>query len=140
MELGKLEGQKQDPIDVPLIFDSEGMPESGVKVIGLDSDQYQAADRKWKLANLKKSARRGRGIDATTDNGANELVDLVAKREMAIALACVVEIYGFTENGAPLPLGESSLEALFKARPSWRSKVVAAIETEQVFTPPSSEA
>jgi hypothetical protein len=125
---------EQDPIDVPLLFDDEGVPTDGFKVIGADSDQYQAADRDWKLKNVKKVARMGRGIDSKTNEGATELLNQMAKREFAIAKACIVGIYGFTSEGKPATLNEETLTTIFKARPTWRVKVVAAIEAEQVFT------
>jgi hypothetical protein len=133
MELKDLE-KKLDPIDVPLMFDAEGNPTDGFKVVGANSEQYQEADRAWKLANVRKSARRGRGIEASTETGARELVDLIAKREAAICAACIVEIYGFTIDGQLAPLHDETLKAIFSRRPTWRAKVVAAVESEQVFT------
>lgn len=134
MDLKELQNQGKELIDVPLLFDGDGRPASGFKVVGADSKQYQDADRAWKLANVRKSARRGRGIDGATETGAAELVDLIAKREMAVCVACIVEIYGFTNDGEPAPLSEETLKAIFTARPTWRSKVAVAVESEQVFT------
>lgn len=133
MDLENLK-KEQDPIDVPLVFDDDGEPTDGFKVVGANSDQYQEVDRQWKLKNVKKAARRGRGIDAATETGASELVDQMAKRELSIACACIVEIYGFTSNGQSAALNEETLKAIFAKRPTWRTKVVAAIEAEQLFT------
>jgi len=134
MDLKELQSKEPELIDVQLLFDDEGRSASGFKVVGANSKQYQEADRAWKLMNVRKSARRGRGIDGATDTGAAELVDLIAKREMAICVACVVEIYGFTNEGQPAPLGEETLKAIFAARPTWRTKTAFAVESEQVFT------
>jgi hypothetical protein len=125
---------EQDPIDVALIFDEDGNPTDGFKVVGADSDQYQAADRAWKLVNVKKASRAGYGINTKTNEGATELLNQLKKREFVIAKACIVGIYGFTSGGEPALLNDETLEAIFKARPTWRTKVVAAIEAEQVFT------
>ncbi len=133
MELKELENAKQDLIDVPLLFDDNGEPTDGFKVVGANSQEYQDADRKWKLANVRKSARRGRGLEASTETGAAELVDLMSRRERAIASACIKEIYGFTSNGVLAELSEDTLSAIFTARPTWCSKVVAQIEDERVF-------
>lgn len=138
MDLNDLENEQQDPIDVPMLFDDNGDPTDGFKVLGSNSQKYQDADRKWKLWNVKKSARRGRGVDAATENGASELVDMIAKREFSIASACIVEIYGFTIGGAAAALNDATLTAIFTKRPTWRSKVVAAIESEQLFIKASS--
>ena len=134
MELNKLKETISDRIDVPLLFDDEGAPTDGFKVVGSNSDEYQEVERKYKVLGVKKTARRGRGIDATTDNGAKELVDVLAKREDALLSACIKEIYGFTAEGKPAELNEATLAAIFTARPTWRAKVLAAIEAEQVFT------
>lgn len=134
MELDKLNDTRAEIIDAPLLFDSEGQPASGFKVMGSNSPQYQEADRRWRLANVRKAARRGRGIEASTETGAAELVDLVAKRELAVCVACIVEIYGFTKDGEPAKLNEATLNEIFKARPTWRSKVAAIVESEDGFT------
>lgn len=138
MELTKLKEGVAVLIDVPMLFNDNGDPESGFKVVGANSPEYQEADREWKLRGVLKSAHRGRGIDASTKNGAEELVDLIAKRELTMACACIKEIYGFTDDGKPAVLNGATIATIFKARPTWRSKVVAAIEAEQIFTTASS--
>lgn len=138
MDLNQLSELKPELIDVPLIFNAEGEPTDGFKVVDLNSEEYQEADRAWKVQNVRKTARRGHGIEAKTETGAAELVALVAKREMVICLACIKEIYGFTVDGAPAPITESTLKKLFSKRPSWRQRTVMAIEVEQNFTLPSS--
>lgn len=137
MELKDLEQDAKEPIDVALVLDDEGKPQSGFKVVGADSPEYQEADRQWKVRNVQKSARRGHAIQAATETGASELVNLIAKREFAIASACIVGIYGFTIDGADAPLSEETLKAIFGKKPTWRTKVVMAIEAEQVFSKPS---
>lgn len=132
MELSKL--TEQELIDVPLMFDAEGVATDGFKVVGQDSVEYQKVDREFKLAGVKKAARRGRGIDAKTDTGAEELVSVILKRETALILACTKQIYGFTVDGAPAPLDETTFESIFKARPTWKIKVLAAIEEDRSFT------
>jgi hypothetical protein len=132
MELSNLTAREL--IDVPLMFDKEDNPTDGFKVVGQDSPEYQKVDREYKLAGVKKAARRGRGIDAKTDTGAEELVNVLAKRDMALIVACTQELYGFTEDGLPAPLSEVTFEKIFKARPTWKAKVLAAIEEERGFT------
>lgn len=134
MDLKILQENKDEVIDVPMLFDDDGKATDGFKVVGANSKTYQEVDRKWKLLNVKKVARRGRDIDASTETGAAELVDMMAKREAAIAKACIVSIYGFTSEGEPAKLSDETLEAIFSARPRWRTKVVAAIEADQLFT------
>lgn len=133
MEISKLGAREL--IDVPLMFDKEDNPTDGFKVVGQDSSEYQAVDREYKLAGVKKAARRGRGIDAKTDTGAEELVSVLSKREMALIVACTQELYGFTVDGETAPLTEITFEAIFKARPTWKARVLAAIEEDRSFTP-----
>lgn len=140
MELKDLEQEAKELIDVSVILDDDGTPISGFKVLGSDSPEYQEADHAWKVKNVQKSARRGHAIQAATETGASELVNLVQKREMAICVACVKEVYGFTEGGVAVPTSEETLKKLFAKKPTWRSKIVMAIEAEQVFTKPSSAA
>lgn len=133
MDLSNLAVKPNDLIDVPLLFNDDGEPTDGFKVLCSDSPEYQAVDRLYKVNGVKKTARRGRGIDAKTDTGANELIDVLAKREDEILAACIKQIYGFSSGGVPAPLNKDTLDIIFNARPSWRSKVLAAIETEEVF-------
>lgn len=136
VELKDLEQDQKEPIDVAVVLDDDGKPVSGFKVVGADSPEYQEADRQWKVRSVQKSARRGHAIQAATENGAAELVNLVPKREFAICVACVVGIYGFNNGGVPMELSEETLKAIFDKKPTWRQKVVAAIEAEQVFSKP----
>lgn len=138
MELQDLETAKDDLIDVPLLFDEDGNPTHGFKVVGADSLEYQEAERKWKVNNVRKTARRGRGIDAASEPGAKELVALTEKRELVLCAACLKEVYGFTVGGQPAPANEETLRAIFSKRPTWRFKMLSAIEAEQVFTKDSS--
>lgn len=125
---------QEEPIDCPMLFDEEGEPTDGFKIVGADSPQYQAADRLWRISNVRKNARRGRGIEATTEIGATEFVNLLVKQQEAVAGACIVGIYGFTVDGVPAELSKATLKAIWAKRPTWLSKVVAAIENEALFT------
>ncbi len=140
IDLNDLEQDAKELIDVALMLDDEGNPRSGFKVVGSDSPEYQEADHAWKVKNVQKSARRGHAIQAATETGAQELVNLVARREMAICVACVKEVYGFTENGVPMPANEDTLKKIFSKKPTWRQKTCMAIEADQVFSKPSSAA
>lgn len=139
MEVKDLQAE-QELIDIPLVFDEDGEPTDGFKAVGSDSDEYQEADRRWKVKSVRKSAHRGHAIEAATETGAQELVSAVERREFAICAACIKEIYGFTKNGEPAPLNEATLKEIFERRPTWRTKVIREIEADRVFTRPSSAA
>lgn len=135
MDLKKLQ-EKQELIDVPLVFGDDGEPTDGFKVVGANSQEYQDVDRELKQRNVQRNARRGRGIDAASKNGAEELVELIGpKREFSVCVACIKEIYGFTVDGVAAQLNEETLKQIFSARPMWRGRVVAAVEADQGFTP-----
>ena len=136
MELQKLEESVEDLIDVPVLFDDDGESTDGFKVVGLNSSEYINAERAWRLQNIKRAARRGRPLDTTNDRGADELLELTNKRETVLVKACVKQIYGFTENGKALELSNEVLDRLFALRPNWRTKILQAIESENVFTTP----
>ena len=134
MELAALQESAEAVIDVPLLHDVNGKATDGVKVVGVNSQKYQEAERAWRVTNLLKTAERGGAIDSTQKAGAEEIVANVNAHRLLIAKACVVEIYGFTINGEKMPLDEKHLDALFAARPSWVARVLNSIEAEDVFT------
>lgn len=121
-------------IDVPVVFDEDGKAVSGFKVLGANSKEYQETDRKWRVQNVKKAAIRGKGVDSKTDDGASEVIGALEKRDREIVNACIAELYGFTDGGEALALAPQNLDRIFVARPTWRSKVLAAIESEGNFT------
>lgn len=136
MDLSKLQQGTTELIDVPLLFDDEGAPTDGFKVVGANSDEYQAAERQWQLTNLRRQARRGRGIDASTQTGAEELADTLRKQERALVYACIKTIYGFTKGGVPAELNTETLDTIFNFRPTWVGKVLSEIRAERGFTKP----
>lgn len=134
MDLKDESDVKDELIDFPLLFDKEGEPTDGFKIVGANSKQYQEFDRAWKVKQVQKTGRRGRGIDTKTENGAQEFVDVTDAREFGICCACIVGIYGFTDGGQPLTLSPATLKAIFDKRPTWRPKTVNAIENDSLFT------
>jgi hypothetical protein len=119
---------------VDVVFNEEGEGVSGFEVVGANSKRYQDAVRLSDVGAVKRAHARGRPIDPKSDDGATTLVEGAQKREMAIACACVVAMYGFTAAGAPVEPTPAILRDLFTKRPTWRKKVVAAAESEANFT------
>lgn len=124
-------------IDVPLLLDDDGEPKAGLKFSGINSPEYQEADRAWRVKNVQASARRGRVLEMASQNGAKEAVARVERREMSICVACLKEAYGFESGGQPAAATEETLKALFAKRPTWRTKCVMAIEAESDFLQPT---
>ena len=135
MELTAVKVDVQDTLDVPVTFDDEGTPIEGFEVVGPDSHQYQDADRKWRLRSVKRAASRGRPVDSRSENGAAEVLNTTLAVQREIVFACVVGMYGFTDNGVPAEVNVKTLDVIFTARPSWLTKVYMAIEANVGFTP-----
>ena len=131
IDISTLETEATPVYDVPVMFADDATPTAGFKVVGKNSPQYQAKRRLLTLDGVKRSAVRAKKIDTKTDDGAAELIDSVESSETQIALACVVAWYGFVN---PAELTEAALLKVFKARPSWREKVLLAIENDANFS------
>lgn len=119
--------------DVPVIFDADGEAVAGLTIVGKNSEQYRAANNAVRAEGYKKSARRKTAIDASTDEGAEQLVQAIDGNQKRLALAVVTGWYGFTSNGAPAPLDAALLEAAFDKYPTWQEKVTLALENDANF-------
>lgn len=119
--------------NVELLFNGDGVCIAGFRVLGADSEEYQTIDRAFKVSGVKKAAHRGRGIDAKTDNGAEELINVLGSRDMALIVGCTKEIFGFDLDGVPATADAKTLKAIFDKRPTWKFKTLSVIEEERVF-------
>jgi hypothetical protein len=106
----------------------------GFKVLGPGSDEYEAAERTIQLLNIKEAAARHKAVDMTSDEGAAIAVDGGEARRQVMIDKCVVGWFGFLDEGKPAEFTPENLARLFKARPAWRRRVLAAIEDEAAFT------
>lgn len=131
IDISALESETTPVYDVPVVFNDDATPAAGFKVVGKNSPQYQAKRRLLALDGVKRAAVRAKKLDAKTDDGAAELIDSIDGNETALAIACVVEWYGFVN---PAELSADALAKVFAARPSWREKVLAAIENDANFS------
>lgn len=131
IDLTTLEAEVTPTYDVPVVFNADATSAAGFLVVGKNSPQYQAQRRLIALQGIKRSATRGKKLDTKTDDGAAELMDSFEGNETSLALACVVSWYGFTN---PDVLTPDALAKVFAARPTWREKVLDAIETDANFS------
>jgi hypothetical protein len=122
---------------VAVAFDDEGSPSVGFIIVGKDSKQFRECERRLMIAGVKKGAQKKKGIDMSTDEGAAGFVDTQQTNEFELAVAVVVDWFGFTSNGAPAAFSADAVRKVFQARPSWREKVSAAIGNEAAFLLPS---
>lgn len=119
--------------DVPVIFDADGEPVAGLSIVGKNSDEYRAESHAVRAEGYKKSARRKTAIDASTDDGAAHLVDVIDGNQKRLALAVAVDWYGFTSNGAAVPFDKGLAAVAFDKYPTWLDRVTAALENDANF-------
>ena len=119
--------------DVPVIFDADGEPVAGIKIVGKNSEQYRLANNAVRAEGYKKSARRKTAIDASTDEGADQLVHVIDDNQKRLAMAVAVDWYGFTSNGAPAAFDKDMIAAAFDKYPTWQDRVTTALENDANF-------
>ncbi len=134
-DLSTLDQSTDLTFDVPVVFDADGNPLAGFKVVGRNSQQYRDAERALSIKAIKKmSIRKTAGDDLKTDAGATQYVEDAQSREMAMSVACVVDWYGFGKSGAAVPLTVEALTDVFSKRPTWMNAVSNAVTTDANFT------
>ena len=131
IDITALESDAIPVYDVAVVFDDKATAVAGFKVVGKNSPQYQAKRRQLALEGVKRAAVRAKKVDTKTDDGAAELIDTIDANETDIAIACVVDWYGFVN---PATISAGALAKVFAARPTWREKVLAAIENDANFS------
>lgn len=122
---------------VGIAFDDEGSPTAGFVIVGKDSEQCISADQRVRIANIKRQSTKATRLDASTDGGAAKVDKLVYDNDTEKAVAVVVDWFGFTDQGAPAEFSPAKIRAMFVARPTWREKVLVALENEAAFLPNS---
>ena len=119
--------------DVPVIFDADGEAVAGLTIVGKNSEQYRVANNAVRAEGYKKSAKRKTAIDASTDEGADQLVHVIDDNQKRLALAVAVDWYGFTSNGAAVPFDKALIATAFEKYPTWQDRVTAALENDANF-------
>ena len=119
--------------DVPVIFDADGEAVAGIRIVGKNSDEYRKENHALRAEGYKKSSRRKTAIDASTDEGADQLVTVIDNNQKRLAAAVAVDWYGFTSNGTPVAFDKSLIAAAFDKYPTWQERVTAALENDANF-------
>ena len=119
--------------DVPVIFDADGEAVAGIRIVGKNSDEYRKENHVLRAEGYKKSAKRKTAIDASTDEGADQLVHVIDDNQKRLALAVAVDWYGFTSNGAPVAFDKDMIAAAFDKYPTWQDRVTTALENDANF-------
>jgi hypothetical protein len=119
--------------NVDLVFDKDGEPVAGFIIVGANSPEHREVDRAIRAEGYKKSARRKTAIDASSDAGADQLVDLIDGNANRTAIAVVVGWYGFMKDGIPIPFDKATVAAAFGKYPSWQGRVLDAMKADSNF-------
>ena len=126
------------PFKVGVAFDANNEPTSGFLIVGKDSEKYRETARLLRIAGIHRGSSKASRIDTKTDEGAAEFDRLLRSNEAEIALAVVVDWFGFNRGGEAVAFSAGALKAVFESRPTWRDKVSAALEADESFLPVSS--
>jgi hypothetical protein len=121
---------------VGVAFDDDGSPTTGFVIVGKDSHQYRDTAQRLRVSGIKRQAVKAQRIDTKTDEGATAFDQLIQRNEEELAVAVVVGWFGFTAGGQPAAFSADNVRKVFKAKPSYREKVSAAMENEAAFLPP----
>jgi hypothetical protein len=119
--------------DVPVLFDDDGEPKAGFRIVGKNSPEYVAENRATQAEGHQRAYKRKSAIDPATDEGSFQLADLINDNKKRIALAVTVDSFGFESGGKPLQLSKAQIVAAFEKFPTWQDRVLAALENDANF-------
>lgn len=125
--------EKRITVDVPVLFNEDGDPKAGLRIVGKNSPEFQAESHAVRAMGHQRAAKRSTAIDATKEEGANQLVDLIDGNQKRLALAVVVETYGFESGGAPVQLSKEQIALAFDKFPTWLDRVSAQLDKDADF-------
>lgn len=119
--------------DVPVIYNADGDPVMGFKIVGKDSAQYCKQSKANKAAAFKRGAVKRTQIDAKTKEGSEAITEIIEVNDRSLAEAVVVDWYGFTSGGEPAAFDKSSVKDLLDKYPTWVDKILTALENDSNF-------
>lgn len=126
-------GDKRVTVDVPVLFDEDGDAKAGFRIVGKNSPEYLGLTHVLRVEGLKKSSKKKTAMDTSTDEGADQFIHLVKGNEGRVALAIVVETFGFSSGGKEIQLTEAQKKAAFEKFPTWQASVLAALDKDADF-------
>lgn len=113
---------------------TDGTP-VGFRLRGRSSAEYQQVERAVQVRNVQLSASRNRSFDPSQEADARTVVEAEQHRQSLIVAACVADWFGFGDaSGNAVPFSADMLSRVLAARPSWREKIVEAVEADGNFT------
>lgn len=133
-DLAQLDVQSEEVLHkVAVVSDIDGNDKCGFHIASKNSPEYQEASRQVRIDGLKRSAKRKSALDTSTDEGAGAVAKMIDANELALATSVVKGWFGFETNGVAAPFDKATVSKMFAKMPTWREKVVAALENETNF-------
>lgn len=131
MELDQV--QESGTQRVAVGWDEDGEPKEGFIIVGKDSDEYQRTVAGQRQRAIRRQAVKRTRFDLKTEEGAEQLDETLQKNNHEVACAVVVGWFGFTIKGEEAPFSKQHVSELLLKKPSWRDKVLQALEDEAAF-------
>ncbi|MFZ6773028.1 hypothetical protein ACO0LB_09980 [Undibacterium sp. SXout7W] len=135
VDIDALTGNDLAVADVPFVFDEDGNPIAGVKIVSKNSNQYQEAQRAIEMLAVKRAVIKKQQIDVKTDEGAAQYVDIGKVNQIKLASAVVVSMYGFKAGGQDATPSPELLNKIFTSKPTWLTQVSLKLESDSGFLP-----
>jgi hypothetical protein len=132
MELDQVQ-EEPNTQRVAVNWDEDGEPSDGFIIVGKDSDEYQRTLSGQRQKAIRRQAVKRTRFDLKSEEGAEQLDATLRQNEFEIAAAVVVGWFGFTVNGQPAPFVRERVTQILAVKPSWKDRILAALEDEASF-------
>lgn len=119
---------------VAVVVDIDGNDKSGFVIVSKDSAQYQEAAKQIRIDGLQRSSKRKTLLDTSTVEGATAVAKIIHSNDVALAASVIVDWFGFGNKGAAAAFDKATAVKLLDKFPTWREKVLAALEADANFT------
>jgi len=136
MELDQVQ-EEPNTQRVAVAWDEEGEPTDGFIIVGKDSDEYQKTIAGQRQKAIRRQAIKRTRFDLKTEEGAEQLDATLRQNEFEMAAAVVVGWFGFTVKGQAAPFVKERVIQILSVKPSWKDRILAALEDEASFLKPS---
>ena len=124
----------EEPIRIAVAVDDEGNDVCGFFVAGKNSSAYQKESQRIRAAALRRASNRKGVSDSSTEAGSVALAKSIDDSELSLASAIAIDWFGFARNNVPVPFDRAVASGLLAKYPTWREKIIAAVEADANFT------
>jgi hypothetical protein len=120
-------------IRVVAAVDADGNDVCGFFVVGKNSAAYQKESQRIRAVALRRASNRKSLSDTSTEAGSVALAKTIDDNELTLATAITVDWFGFARNKMPIAFDRSAASGLLAKYPTWREKIIAAVEADANF-------